>query len=112
MQPPDSGLHTAHVVTKKFASLMGIQENRMKYCRFEYEGTPQFGLIETIAGSEKITRVSQFAPNKSSPDTGTKKISDFPLQKATLLAPVIPSKIVCVGRNYREHAAELGNEVP
>jgi 2-keto-4-pentenoate hydratase/2-oxohepta-3-ene-1,7-dioic acid hydratase in catechol pathway len=29
-----------------------------------------------------------------------------------LLAPVSPSKIVCVGRNYREHAAELGNEVP
>jgi len=25
---------------------------------------------------------------------------------------VNPSKIVCVGRNYREHAAELGNEVP
>jgi len=23
-----------------------------------------------------------------------------------------PSKIICVGRNYREHAAELGNEVP
>lgn len=30
----------------------------------------------------------------------------------TLLAPVEPSKIVCVGRNYREHAKELGNEVP
>jgi 2-keto-4-pentenoate hydratase/2-oxohepta-3-ene-1,7-dioic acid hydratase in catechol pathway len=29
-----------------------------------------------------------------------------------LIAPVRPSKIVCVGRNYREHAAELGNEVP
>jgi len=29
-----------------------------------------------------------------------------------LLVPVTPSKIVCVGRNYREHAAELGNEVP
>ncbi len=28
------------------------------------------------------------------------------------LLPVCPSKIVCVGRNYREHAAELGNEVP
>lgn len=26
--------------------------------------------------------------------------------------PVTPSKIVCVGRNYREHAAELGNDVP
>jgi 2-keto-4-pentenoate hydratase/2-oxohepta-3-ene-1,7-dioic acid hydratase in catechol pathway len=29
-----------------------------------------------------------------------------------LLAPVAPSKILCVGRNYAEHAAELGNEVP
>jgi 2-keto-4-pentenoate hydratase/2-oxohepta-3-ene-1,7-dioic acid hydratase in catechol pathway len=29
-----------------------------------------------------------------------------------LLPPVRPSKIVCVGRNYRDHAAELGNEVP
>ena len=28
------------------------------------------------------------------------------------LPPVAPSKIVCVGRNYAEHAAELGNEVP
>jgi 2-keto-4-pentenoate hydratase/2-oxohepta-3-ene-1,7-dioic acid hydratase in catechol pathway len=36
----------------------------------------------------------------------------LPLQQATLLAPVTPSKIVCVGRNYREHAQELGNEVP
>ena len=34
------------------------------------------------------------------------------LAEAALLAPVCPSKIVCVGRNYREHAAELGNEVP
>jgi 2-keto-4-pentenoate hydratase/2-oxohepta-3-ene-1,7-dioic acid hydratase in catechol pathway len=31
---------------------------------------------------------------------------------ATLLAPVTPSKIVCVGRNYAEHAKELGNEAP
>jgi 2-keto-4-pentenoate hydratase/2-oxohepta-3-ene-1,7-dioic acid hydratase in catechol pathway len=31
---------------------------------------------------------------------------------ATLLAPVVPSKIVCVGRNYAEHAKELGNEAP
>jgi 2-keto-4-pentenoate hydratase/2-oxohepta-3-ene-1,7-dioic acid hydratase in catechol pathway len=30
----------------------------------------------------------------------------------TLLPPVSPSKIVCVGRNYAEHAKELGNEVP
>jgi 2-keto-4-pentenoate hydratase/2-oxohepta-3-ene-1,7-dioic acid hydratase in catechol pathway len=36
-----------------------------------------------------------------------------PLLDARLVAPVIPrSKIVGVGRNYAEHAAELGNEVP
>ena len=34
------------------------------------------------------------------------------LDEVEVLAPVAPSKIVCVGRNYREHAAELGNKVP
>jgi 2-keto-4-pentenoate hydratase/2-oxohepta-3-ene-1,7-dioic acid hydratase in catechol pathway len=34
------------------------------------------------------------------------------LADAKLLAPVEPTKIVCVGRNYRAHAAELGNQVP
>ena len=29
-----------------------------------------------------------------------------------LLSPILPSKVVCVGRNYADHAAELGNEVP
>ncbi len=36
----------------------------------------------------------------------------LPLAGLTLLAPVTPSKIVCVGRNYAAHAKELGNEVP
>jgi 2-keto-4-pentenoate hydratase/2-oxohepta-3-ene-1,7-dioic acid hydratase in catechol pathway len=36
----------------------------------------------------------------------------FPLDEVKLLAPVAPSKVVCVGRNYREHAAELGNKMP
>jgi 2-keto-4-pentenoate hydratase/2-oxohepta-3-ene-1,7-dioic acid hydratase in catechol pathway len=36
----------------------------------------------------------------------------WPLAAVQLLAPSTPSKIVCVGRNYAEHASELGNEVP
>ena len=36
----------------------------------------------------------------------------MPLESFPILPPVRPSKIVCVGRNYRDHAAELGNEVP
>ncbi|GIJ45715.1 2-hydroxyhepta-2,4-diene-1,7-dioate isomerase [Virgisporangium aliadipatigenens] len=34
------------------------------------------------------------------------------LADVRLLSPILPSKVVCVGRNYVEHAAELGNEVP
>jgi 2-keto-4-pentenoate hydratase/2-oxohepta-3-ene-1,7-dioic acid hydratase in catechol pathway len=36
----------------------------------------------------------------------------FALSEVKLLAPVTPSKIVCVGRNYKDHAAELGNPMP
>ena len=35
-----------------------------------------------------------------------------PVAEVKLVAPSQPSKIVCVGRNYVEHAKELGNEVP
>ena len=40
------------------------------------------------------------------------KQSTIALDQVKLLAPVTPSKVVCVGRNYREHAAELGNKMP
>ncbi|HKO56660.1 MAG TPA: fumarylacetoacetate hydrolase family protein [Thermoanaerobaculia bacterium] len=36
----------------------------------------------------------------------------LPATEAKLLPPVLPSKIVAVGRNYAEHAKELGNEAP
>jgi len=35
-----------------------------------------------------------------------------PLSQAQLLAPVIPTKIVCVGINYRAHAKEMGHDLP
>ena len=41
-----------------------------------------------------------------------RKEAETPLADVNLLAPSEPSKIVCVGRNYVEHAKELGNEVP
>src|SRR5499426_1738523 len=34
------------------------------------------------------------------------------LDDVRLLSPILPSKVVCVGRNYADHAAELGNVVP
>jgi len=38
--------------------------------------------------------------------------SPIPVSEVRLLPPVAPSKIVGIGRNYREHAEELGNAVP
>jgi 2-keto-4-pentenoate hydratase/2-oxohepta-3-ene-1,7-dioic acid hydratase in catechol pathway len=35
-----------------------------------------------------------------------------PVSEVKLAAPSVPTKIVCVGRNYVEHAKELGNEIP
>lgn len=34
------------------------------------------------------------------------------LSEVSLLVPCVPTKVLCIGRNYRDHAAELGNEAP
>lgn len=86
----------------------------MKYCRFQHNGRVEYGLVESVAGRDEITRVFLKPPDQGGEveDVPTKAIPRLPLADAKLLAPVRPSKIVCVGRNYRAHAAELGNEVP
>jgi 2-keto-4-pentenoate hydratase/2-oxohepta-3-ene-1,7-dioic acid hydratase in catechol pathway len=38
--------------------------------------------------------------------------ADTPLDKVRLLAPILPGKIICVGRNYAEHAREHDAEIP
>src|ERR1700744_4227142 len=45
-------------------------------------------------------------------DGGTLGSHEIQFSAADLRAPVAPSKIVCVGRNYAAHAKELGNDVP
>jgi 2-keto-4-pentenoate hydratase/2-oxohepta-3-ene-1,7-dioic acid hydratase in catechol pathway len=87
----------------------------MKYCAFEVNGQRRYGLVETVAGAEQITRLLLKPPadvGGDMEDLPSKRMDPLALAEAKLLAPVDPSKIVCVGRNYREHAAELGNEVP
>jgi 2-keto-4-pentenoate hydratase/2-oxohepta-3-ene-1,7-dioic acid hydratase in catechol pathway len=87
----------------------------MKYCRLKLDNQNHYGLIESVAGTDQITRLFVGAPHDSTgdlEDVPTRRMDHLALPEATLLPPVSPSKIVCVGRNYREHAAELGNEVP
>ena len=87
----------------------------MKYCRFQLDNQPLYGLVESVSGQEQITRIFLKPPQNAGgdlEDVPTRRMEHLALAEAELLAPVCPSKIVCVGRNYREHAAELGNEVP
>ena len=87
----------------------------MKYCRFHLNGQAQYGLVESVAGRETILRILLTAPEESDGDVEglrTRRIDAIDLEEADLLPPVRPSKIVCVGRNYKAHAEELGNEVP
>ncbi|HTD56143.1 MAG TPA: fumarylacetoacetate hydrolase family protein [Silvibacterium sp.] len=84
----------------------------MKYCRFETESGPQYGEVVDFTGNLWIERL--LPPFEEDPwiKPFAGAFEPVPLLSAKLLAPVLPSKIICVGRNYREHAAELGNEPP
>jgi 2-keto-4-pentenoate hydratase/2-oxohepta-3-ene-1,7-dioic acid hydratase in catechol pathway len=87
----------------------------MRYCRFQFNGQAQYGLVESVAGRDAIVRILLTAPEEADGDMEslrTRRIEAIPLEEASLLPPVRPSKIVCVGRNYREHAQELGHDVP
>ncbi len=45
-------------------------------------------------------------------DTVVSRSGRHPLSEVRLLAPCVPTKIICLGRNYAAHAKELGNEAP
>jgi len=74
-----------------------------RFVRCLVDGDPTYGIVE---GSE----VAVIDPHPFTTYTRTGR--RVPVEGLRLLAPVIPSKIVAVGRNYVDHAAELGNEVP
>jgi 2-keto-4-pentenoate hydratase/2-oxohepta-3-ene-1,7-dioic acid hydratase in catechol pathway len=74
-----------------------------RFVRVMHEGVPRYGVID---GTEvALIEPHPFVPFRATGDR-------LPIEGLRLLAPVIPSKIVCVGKNYRDHAAELGGEVP
>lgn len=76
----------------------------MRIFRIEHEGRPRFA--RAVSDSE-LTLLTA-APWLD----GRVAQERVALDGARLLAPVEPSKIVCVGRNYAAHAKELGNQVP
>ena len=83
----------------------------MRFCRFESDSLVGYGLLEKTAGQDVICRTLNELPSDAS-DFDRSTAVEFPLTSLRLLAPVTPSKIVCIGRNYREHAKELNHAVP
>ena len=80
----------------------------MRFCRYVPRNTvsvpaPRYGLIE----GENVVEIAGLPWGKWTPGLHSARLADI-----RLLGPAQPSKIVCVGRNYAAHAAELGNEVP
>ncbi|HKH08576.1 MAG TPA: Rv2993c-like domain-containing protein, partial [Agromyces sp.] len=79
----------------------------MKIARFSHENAIAFGIVDEEEDELVVLKADpMFAGYEP---TGER----VPLAEAKLLAPVIPrSKIVAVGRNYHDHAAEMGGEAP
>lgn len=84
----------------------------MKYCRFQTEAGPQYGEVVERDGVLWIERVLTPFEEDGWAKFAAGKFEPVRLDGSRVLAPVVPRKIVCVGRNYRDHAAELGNAVP
>ena len=75
----------------------------MRIARFSVEGDVSFGIVE---GDEVAALASHpFGPLSFS---GAR----YALGEVRLLAPIIPSKVVAIGKNYADHAREMGGEPP
>ncbi|APX32233.1 2-hydroxyhepta-2,4-diene-1,7-dioate isomerase [Brachybacterium sp. P6-10-X1] len=81
----------------------------MRIARFTTGEDPMYGIVQEKDGQDMVYGITGDPLYTEIRPTGT----IVPLQDVRLLAPVIPrSKVVCVGRNYAAHAAEMGGEVP
>ncbi len=75
----------------------------MKIARFSNGAEPRYGIVD---GPELV--VLKGHPLAVGFDTTGERVA---LKDVKLLAPSIPSKVICIGKNFPEHAAEIGQEV-
>jgi 2-keto-4-pentenoate hydratase/2-oxohepta-3-ene-1,7-dioic acid hydratase in catechol pathway len=80
----------------------------VRFARFVHAGGVSFGVVEGEAGAGLTVAEIGSLPFEEVRFTGQR----WALADVRLLAPIFSSKVIGVGRNYAEHAAELGNEVP
>lgn len=85
----------------------------MRICRVAVDDELFFGLIEGLDDDLRITDGTLIALLEGHPFG--ELVPEGRLIRAVdarLVAPILPSKVIAVGRNYADHARELGNEVP
>jgi 2-keto-4-pentenoate hydratase/2-oxohepta-3-ene-1,7-dioic acid hydratase in catechol pathway len=81
----------------------------VRIARFTTGTDPAFGVVDGPEGEQFVAGAVGDPLYHGIELTGER----FDLDDVRLLAPVIPrSKVVCVGRNYADHASELGHDVP
>src|SRR6185437_2692035 len=89
------------------------ESRNMRYCKFlSANDAPLYAFVEQRGDALWTVRSMQAPEEDHAAPSIPSAFQPAPLKELRLLAPVTPSKIVCIGRNYRDHAAELGNEVP
>jgi len=83
----------------------------MRIARFVHSGGMSFGAVE---GEQGAGNAGMTVAEIEGPSFGdlTFSGSRWALDDVRMLSPILPSKVVCVGRNYADHASELGNDVP
>ena len=91
----------------------------MRYCCFLLDEQAHYGVVEDRAGEPCIVDLARapeedlsFRLTHGRSTSWSFSFEPGPLSEASLLPPVTPSKIVCVGRNYRDHVKEMGSELP
>ena len=82
----------------------------MKIVRFKYQGAVSYGTLED--GLVTVYDGSPFPTPDAGPAVFKATNRHIPLHEVKLLAPCQPSKVVCLGLNYRPHAAELNIKLP
>ncbi len=85
----------------------------MKIARFAAGDQVSFGLVSGLDEFDEptdATSVAEVVGHPFAPPELTGRV--FPLVDVRLLAPVLPSKIIAVAKNYADHAAEMGGQVP
>jgi 2-keto-4-pentenoate hydratase/2-oxohepta-3-ene-1,7-dioic acid hydratase in catechol pathway len=82
----------------------------VRIARFSYQGDVSFGVVDGPGEdpADLVVGIASGHPFAPLQLTG----ESLPLSQVRLLAPVLPSKVVCIGKNYADHAAEMGGAPP